>query len=406
MRKFLYKARDHDRRMVEGSLEAETEQEALAKLSDMGCFPLSIEREDAVADGQPAPRSSGLLTTIRRRELTLFTRQLADLLESGLTLMRGLDVLREQMEHPRVREVLAEVGSRVRDGRSLSESLGIYPRIFSPLYISMVRSGEVGGMLGGVLARLADITEKEEEVYVKIRAALAYPALILLVGMGTVAALLIFVIPRLVSLFQEVGQTLPLPTRILIELSGWLASYWWVVLVVAAAGAFLIRRGARSPAGRLAVDRIKLHLPLWGTLIKKVEIARFARTLATLLHHGVPILPAMQVVVQGTGNALLRGELQQIGEQLRGGTTLSQGMRRGRLFPTFVTHMVAVGEEAGAVDRSLFKIADTYEREADRVIRSMTSLVEPLMILIVGAAVGFIVVSMLLPIFQIDLLAR
>jgi type II secretion system protein F len=406
MQRFLYKARDHGRQMVEGSLEAETEQEALAKLSEMGCFPLSIQRAESIASGQPLPQSGGLLTTVRRRDVTLFTRQLADLLESGLTLMRGLDVLREQTEHPRVREVLAEVGSRVRDGRSFSDSLAIYPRIFSPLYRSMVRSGEVGGMLGGVLARLADISEKEDEVYVKVRAALVYPALILFVGMGTVAALLIFVIPRLASLFQDVGQTLPLPTRILMAVSGWLASYWWLVLVVAAGGAFLVRRATRAPGARLSIDRAKLRLPLWGVLIKKIEIARFARTLATLLNQGVPILPAMQVVVEATGNELLRGELQQMGEQLRGGATLSQGMRRSRLFPTFVTHMVAVGEEAGALDRALFKVADTYEREADRAIKSMTSLIEPLMILIVGAAVGFIVVSMLLPIFEIDLLAR
>ena len=408
MQKFLYKARDRGRRMVEGSLAAETEQAALARLGEMGYFPLSIAREEPGAQAQPQapPHSFGLLTTIRRRDVTLVTRQLADLLESGLTLMRALDVLREQTERPRVREVLADVSSRVRDGRSFSESLAIYPRVFSPLYISMVRSGEVGGMLGGVLARLADISEKEDDVHVKVRSALAYPVLILLVGLGTVAVLLIFVIPKLVSLFQEVGQTLPLPTRILIELSRWLASYWWLVVLGAAGGAFVVRRGTRSPRARLAIDHTKLHFPLWGTLIKKVEIARFARTLATLLSHGVPILPAMQVVVQATGNALLRGELQQIGEQLRGGTTLSQGMRRGRLFPTSVTHMVAVGEESGALERSLFKIAETYERDADRVIKSMTSLVEPVMILIVGAVVGFIVISMMLPIFSIDLLAR
>jgi type II secretory pathway component PulF len=305
-----------------------------------------------------------------------------------------------------VRAVLADVAAQVREGRRFSDALAAYPRVFSPLYVSLVRSGEVGGILGDVLARLADISEKEDEVFGKVRAALAYPALILVVGVGTVAALLIFVIPKLVSLFEEVGQTLPLPTRILIELSRWLASYWWMLVMVAVAGALLARRGTRSPGARLAIDRTKLHLPVWGTLIRKVEIARFARTLGTLLRHGVPILPAMQVVVQATGNELLRGELQHIGEQLRGGATLSQGMRRGRLFPTLVTHMVAVGEEAGALDRSLFKIADTYERETDRVIRFMTSLVEPLMILIVGAVVGFIVISMLLPIFEIDLLAR
>ena len=261
-------------------------------------------------------------------------------------------------------------------------------------------------MLAEVLARLADFAEKDEELHVKVRSALAYPTLILLVGMGTIAVLLIFVVPKLVLLFQEVGQILPLPTRILIELSQWFVSYWWLVLSIAGLGVFLVRRGGLSQGGRFAIDQIKLRLPVWGSLIKKVEIARFARSLATLLSHGVPILQGMQVVVQATGNELLRGELQQIGEQLKGGDTLSQGMRRGRIFPALVTHMVAVGEEAGTLDRSLFKIADTYEREADRAMQLMTSLVEPVMILVMGSLVGFIVISMLLPIFQIDLLAR
>src|SRR5918996_2020734 len=333
MRTFAYTARDRTRRMVEGSLEAETEQAALAKLGEMGYFPLSIEREVPVAAGQPRARSRGRPRKIRRRDVTFLTRQLADLLEAGLTLMRALDVLHAQSDHPRVREVLADVTARVRDGRSFSESLALYPRIFSPVYISMVRSGEVGGTLGSVLGRLADISEKEEEVYVKVRSALAYPALILAVGVGTIAVLLIFVIPKLVALFQEVGQTLPLPTRILIELSRWLAAYWWLGLLGAAGSAFLARRGTRAPGTRLAMDRAKLRLPLWGPLIKRIEIARFARTLATLLSHGVPILPAMQVVVQVADNALLRAELQQIGDQLRGGVSLSQGMRRGGLFP-------------------------------------------------------------------------
>jgi type II secretion system protein F len=406
MQKFLYKARDSRRRMMEGGLEAETEQEALAKLSQMGYFPLSIQREETSPQGQAAPRSFRLFTRIRRRDITLFTRQLADLLESGLPLMRTLDVLREQMENPRLQEVLADLASQIRDGRSLSDALAIYPRVFSPLYVSMVRSGEVGGMLGEVLARLADFAEKEEELHVKMRSALAYPILILLVGMGTIAVLLMFVVPKLVLLFQEVGQILPLPTRVLIGLSQWFVSYWWLVVSIAGLGVFLVRRGGLSQGARLAIDRIKLRLPVCGSLIKKVEIARFARSLATLLSHGVPILQGMQVVVQATGNELLRGEFQQIGEQLKGGDSLSQGMRRGRIFPALVTHMVAVGEEAGSLDRSLFKIADTYEREADRAMKLMTSLVEPVMILIMGSLVGFIVIAMLLPIFEIDLLAR
>jgi len=406
MQKFRYKAKDGRKEMTTGILEAETEQEALAKLSQMGYFPLSIEREEASSEGPTDPLSLGFFTRIRRRDITVFTRQMADLLESGLPLMRALDILWEQTENRRLQEVLASLVSQVREGKSFSEALTLYPKIFSNLYVNMVKSGEVGGMLSEVLARLADFGEKEEELRAKVRAALAYPILILFVGMATVAILLIFVVPKLVSLFQDVGQILPLPTRILIEVSQGLVHYWWFVLSMVVLSVFLLKRGRLSLGVRLAIDGFKLRLPVWGSLIKKVEIASFARSLATLLSHGVPILQAMQVVVQATENELLRGEFKRIGEQLKGGTTLSQEIRRGRMFPALVTNMVAIGEEAGNLDRSLFKIADTYEREADRAMKLMTSLVEPVMILVMGSIVGFIVVSMLMPIFEIDLLAR
>lgn len=406
MQKFLYKAKDGRKQVMQGILEAETERGALSKLSQMGYFPLSIQKEEAGPQRQASSRSFSIFTGIRRRDITFFTRQLSDLLEAGLTLMRALNVIQDQTENPRLQEILGDLVSHVRDGKSFSDALAVYPKVFPPIYVSMVRSGEVGGILGGVLARLADFSEKEEELQGKVRAAMAYPALICLVGMGTVAVLLIFVVPKLVLLFQDVGQVLPLPTQILIAVSNGVAKYWWVALLIAALGGFLGRRQSLPQGARLAIDRIKLRFPVWGSLIKKVEIARFARSLATLLSHGVPILQAMQSVYQATGNEMLKGELQKIGDQLRGGTTLSQGMRLSRIFPNLVINMVSVGEEAGSLDRSLIKIADTYEREADRAMKMMTALVEPVMILVMGSVVGFIVVSMLLPIFQIDILAR
>lgn len=406
MQKFLYKAKDGRKQLMEGILEAETERGALSKLSQMGYFPLSIQKEEAGPQRQASSRSFSIFTGIRRRDITFFTRQLSDLLEAGLTLMRALNVIQDQTENPRLQEILGDIVSHVRDGKSFSDALAVYPKVFPPIYVSMVSSGEVGGILGGVLSRLADFSEKEEELQGKVRAAMAYPALICLVGMGTVAVLLIFVVPKLVLLFQDVGQVLPLPTQILIAVSNGVAKYWWVALLIAALGGFLGRRQSLPQGARLAIDRIKLRFPVWGSLIKKVEIARFARSLATLLSHGVPILQAMQSVYQATGNEMLKGELEKIGDQLRGGTTLSQGMRLSRIFPNLVINMVSVGEEAGSLDRSLIKIADTYEREADRAMKMMTALVEPVMILVMGSVVGFIVVSMLLPIFQIDILAR
>ncbi len=406
MQKFLYKAKDGRKQLMEGVLEAETERGALSKLSQMGYFPLSIQKEEADPQRQASSRSFSIFTGVSRRDVTFFTRQLSDLLEAGLTLMRALNVIQDQTENPRLQEILGDLVAHVRDGKSFSDALAFYPKIFPPIYVSMVRSGEVGGILGGVLSRLADFSEKEEELQGKVRAAMAYPALICLVGMGTVAVLLIFVVPKLVILFQDVGQVLPLPTQILIAVSNGVAKYWWGALLIAALGGFFGKRHSLPQGARLAIDRIKLRLPVWGSLIKKVEIARFARSLATLLSHGVPILQAMQSVYQATGNEMLKGELQKIGDQLRGGTTLSQGMRQSRIFPNLVVNMVSVGEEAGSLDRSLIKIADTYEREADRAMKMMTALVEPVMILVMGSVVGFIVVSMLLPIFQIDILAR
>ena len=406
MRRFAYKAKDSQKQLLEGVLEAETEQEALSHLSQMGYFPLSIRREDESTGGQRESVLPLRFRKLRRQEVTFFTRQLADLLEAGLPLLRALTVLQEQTESRRLAEVLSAISALVRDGRSLSEALALYPHVFSNLYVSMVRSGEVGGILPGVLARLAEFAEKEDELRAKIRSALAYPILILLVGIVTIAVLLIFVVPKLLTLFQDMGQVLPLPTRILIGVSQWVAGYWWGIVLVFVLGAVVLQKGGLSRGSRLALDRVKLSLPIWGPLIQKVEIASFARSLGTLLHHGVPILQAMQVVVQATGNSLLRADLELIGEQLKGGTTLSQGLRGGGHFPSLVVHMVAVGEEAGTLDRSLAKIADTYEREADRMMKLLTSLVEPVMILVMGSLVGFIVVSMLLPIFQIDLLAR
>ncbi len=406
MRSFKYRAKDNTKELITGSLQAETEQEALARLSQMGYFPLSIEREDEPTGYQTDSGSAGWFSRVRHRDVTLFTRQMADLVESGLPLMRALEVLREQTENRRLQEILSNVAAQVREGKSFSEALAVYPKVFSNLYVNMVKSGEVGGMLSDVMARLADFGEKDEELRSKLRAALAYPILILLVGVVTVAVLLVYVVPKLVSLFQDMGQVLPLPTRILIEVSRGLISYWWAVVSVGVLGGFLFKRGRRSQSVRLAIDGLKLRLPVWGALIKKVEIASFARSLATLLGHGVPVLQAIQVVIQATENELLKGEFERIGEQLKAGTTLSQEIRRGRMFPTLVTNMVAIGEEAGTLDRSLLKVADTYEREADRAMKLMTSLVEPVMILVMGTIVGFIVISMLMPIFQIDLLAR
>lgn len=406
MPRFVYSAKDSNKRMVQGSLIAESEGEAIEKLGQMGCFPVSIRIEEPIPSRRETAPRYRFFTRVRRRDTCLFMRQLSDLLEAGLTLFGALQIIRDQTENPRLREIVAGLGSHIREGTSFSEALAHHPKVFPPLFVSMVRSGEVGGLLPRVLARLADFGEEEEELAVKVRSALAYPALIFFVGIGTIFILLTFVIPKLVSLFEEVGQALPLPTRILIGVSQVLASAWWLLLAIVTLGIFLIGQVAHSQQGRFVLDRIKLNLPVWGPLIRKVETARFARSLGMLLKHGVAILQAVEVVTQTMVNEGLRRGVERIHEQLEGGTSLSQAMRDSQVFPPFVINMVAVGEESGALDRSLLKIAEAYERQADRAMKLMASLIEPVMILAMGLIVGFIVISMLLPIFQIDLLAR
>lgn len=407
MPRFVYSAKDSNKRMVQGTLIAESEVDAIEKLGQMACFPISLRiEEEALPSPPPTSLRYRFFTRVRRRDVCFLMRQLSDLLEAGLTLLRALQIIRDQSENSRLREIVADLGGHIRGGKSFSEALAHHPKIFPSLFVSMVRSGEVGGLLPRVLARLADFGEQEEELYAKVRSALAYPGLILFVGIGTIIVLLTFVIPKLVSLFEEVGQALPLPTRILIEVSQGFARYWWLLLATALLGIFLIRRVAHSQEGRWAMDRIKLHLPIWGPLIQKVETARLARSLGMLLGHGVAILQAVEVVTQTMGNEVLRRGVDQIRGELEGGVSLSQAMRDTQVFDPFVINMAAVGEESGTLDRSLLKIAEAYERQADRVMKLIASLIEPVMILGMGLIVGFIVISMLLPIFQIDLLAR
>ena len=406
MPRFVYSAKDSSKKMVEGSLVAGSEGEVVEKLGQMGCFPIAIRIQETPLSTHKTSLFYGLLTRVRRRDIYIFMRQLSDLIESGVAITRALHIIMGQTENPHLRKIVADLGSQIRGGASFSEALAHYPKVFPPLIVSMVKSGEVGGMLTGVLAKLADFGEYEEEMLAKVRSALAYPALILFVGIGTIFVLLAFVVPKLVLLFEEVGQILPLPTRILIQVSRMFAGYWWLVLAMVIVGVGVLKRVSHSKEGRLALDRIKLRLPIWGSLIRKVEIARLARSLGMLLSHGVPILQAVELVTHTVFNRELRRGYERIVEQLEGGMGLSQAMRNGEVFPELVINMVTVGEEGGTLDRSLLKIGEAYERERDRAMKLMASLIEPIMILVMGLIVGLIVISMLLPIFQIDLLAR
>ncbi len=399
---YSYTAKSSPTQKIHGEIEAETEQEAINKISQKGLFPVSV-----LAKGL-APDKKDILSfnRIPNRDIVMFTRQLSSLIDSGVNIVNALNIVSAQTSNKYLKSILNDVSSRIKDGRSLSESMAAHAYVFGQLYTSMIHSGEVSGTLNKALSRLADFLEKEEEFKNSIRAALTYPLFVLAVGVLTIIILLVFVIPRLVKMFEDMGQALPLPTKILINVSGFLNSYWWLLLAAIIAGVFLLRRIYQSPQGRISWDTAKLRLPFIGAITLKTEVSRLSRTLSLQLSSGIGIVPSLDVVYSVLGNQLLKAEIKRFKEQIISGSSLSASLKTSKLFPEFMTNIVTIGEETGSLDKALARIADDYEKEVDTLLKNLARMVEPIIILFVGLVVGFIVMSMLLPIFQINLLVK
>lgn len=404
MPKFSYKARKGPQKLEHGTIEAETRSAAIRKLTQMGYSPIKVSLE---GEGlKEKARVTVFFKKIRHRELTIFSRQLSNLLEAGLTLHRALTLLQQQTENRYLQDIIRDIAELVKDGRSLSESLKRYPRVFDNMYVSMVRTGEASGTLEKVLNRLANFGEKQDDFMARVQAALAYPILIIAVVIVTLVVLFTFVIPRLVELFEEMGQFLPLPTRILIGISDFFFHFWWLMLGIALFAFFAVRRNFFTAKGRLAFDHFKLNLPVLGKFLKKVKITNFSRTLGTLLANGVPILQAMESVSHALGDEVFKQEVGRIAVKIRKGSTLAKEVTKSKLFPVMMGNMLSIGEETGRLEASLLKVAESYERETDQDTKILSSLIEPVMILVMGSLVAFIVIAMLLPIFQISLIAQ
>ena len=402
MTRFFYKAKKGLSDVTEGYIEADTEYIAVSKLSQMGLYPLRVEKQDA----RGGEGGFSFMNRVGTRDMAVFTQQFSDLLGSGLTLINALGVLSDQLENKALKHALQDVMTQVKDGASLSGAFAKHPRIFSDFFVSMVSAGEVGGVLEKILERLSEHYEKEEDVKSKIQAAMAYPVLVLSVGVLTVFVLLSFVIPRLTVIFTEFGQALPLPTRILVAVSSFFAQFWWLMVLAAAIIFFLLIRLNSTRQGKVQFDRFLLSLPLLGDFLKKVEVGRLCKSLATLLDNGVPILHSIEVISATATNEVLRQEFERIGKEIKDGLSFSGAIKNSPHFPVFVKNMVAVGEEGGSLEVSLYRIGESYEHYADRLVKIMTSLIEPIMILGMGAVVAFIVVAMLLPIFQLNLMVK
>ncbi len=399
---YVYRAKDTALKVVEGTIEAESETAAITRLGGLGVYPLTLTELPftQALPARPARRQ------IPNRALADMSRQLADLLGGGLPLFNALLLLSSQTEHRVLREVVLTVGQAVRDGQALSEAMSRHPGAFSPLFISMITAGEAGGQLDVVLNRIADVLESESEFRGRVTMALVYPLVVLALGIITIVVLLTYVVPKLALLFLESGQLLPLPTRMLLAISRALTRWWWAWGLggLGAVGATRVLR--RSPGGRAAIDRLQLQLPLLGDLVRKLQVARFTRSLGAMVGQGVPALQALEVASSSISNSLLHQAARQVSEAVRDGANLSGALEASGQFPVFVSNLVAVGEESGTLETALLKSASAYERQTDRALRVLTTVLEPLLIVVVGLIVMFIVISMLLPIFQLGLVAQ
>ena len=398
---FSYRAINSSGTQITGTIDAPSMEMAGRRLRDMGVFPIEIRSEEK---GKGIGELFGIFRKVRGSDLATFTFQLSVLLGAGLPLASALGILVEQTENNALKNAIKDVRERIRAGSSFHEALSHHPRIFSRLYVDMVRAGEASGALTEVISRLASFAERDLEIRSNVRAALTYPAIIIIFGICAVSFLLVFVIPRLTSIFSEVKQSLPLPTLILLSLSSLVKEFWWVVIALIVVAFIGLRGYGRTSSGRLFIDGLKLRLPIVGKLIRLFVIGRFCRTLGTLLNGGVAMLEALGIVMDTAGNEVIRRAIMEARRKVERGEGLSEPLRESGAFPPMVVRMIAVGEETAELENILFKIADAYDVETERYVKRVTTLLEPVLLLLLGAAVGFVVISILLPIFQMSAL--
>lgn len=399
MATFRYKARDQTGIALTGTVEADSQIAVSESLRELGYQIVFVEEHR----GLPLlfEQLSKRLRRARPHEVIFFTRQLAMMVKAGLPLMDGIQGMAEQPFSPRFKRATALVVEDLRGGKSFSEALERHPALFSRFYVSMVKSGETAGILAEVLERLAALGQEEMELKGRIRSALAYPCLLVLLSLGIVTFLLVAVLPKFVGIFEESGTSLPLPTRLLLLTSRTLTRFWYVPPVLIAAAVLSIRRYSRTPRGRFRIHQWVLRLPVFGPLLHKTILARFCRIMASLLKSGIPVVPSLRITADLVGNEVMVQAITHIRDAVISGASLAEPFRLSRAFPPTVVQMVAVGERTGTVDQMFFHLGTYYEGEVDQGLRTLTSILEPLLLLVMGLLVGFIALSVLLPIFQL-----
>ena len=394
---FKWTGRNRAGQEQRGEIEAPDQQSAFAALRRQGVSPGTV---------RPRPRDiefniPGFRPGVKEKDLVTFTRQFATMIDAGLPLVQCLEILGSQTENKTFGNIIKRVQADVEGGATFAESLKKHPRAFPDLYVNMVAAGEAGGILDTILNRLATYIEKSMSLKKKVKGAMVYPSVVITVAFLVVALLLIFVIPTFEKMFTDFGGTLPAPTRIVIDLSNWMKSFWWVVLLAVVGIIVGIKQYRKTEHGKLLLDRLALRLPVIGILVRKVAVAKFTRTLSTLIASGVPILDGLDIVAKTAGNKVVENAIMQTRQAISEGKTIAEPLAQTKVFPPMVVQMIGVGESAGALDSMLSKIADFYDEEVDAAVATLSSMLEPFIMVFLGVVIGFIVVAMYLPVFKL-----
>jgi type IV pilus assembly protein PilC len=389
---WTYSARSVGGEIRRAEVDLPSKDHVIAYLRKQKLIPMSVREK-------PKDISLAKRKRVKARDLVIFTRQFSTMINAGLPLVQALDILARQTENVMLKKAVGDVVYDVEAGNTLADALKQHPKIFTALYTNMVSAGESGGLLDTILMRLAHFLEKSEQLQRKVKGAMIYPGVVLSVALLAIAILLLFVIPVFETVFASFNQTLPLPTRIVIGLSNLLESYWWVILIAMGIGGFLFKRWIGTRNGRLQFDRILLRLPILGSLVRKSAIARFTRTLGTMLSSGVTILDGLEITARTAGNRVIHDAVMQSRTAIAGGKSIAEPLKESEVFPPMVTQMIHVGEETGDLDGMLSKIADFYDDEVDIAVENLIKVLEPVLIVVLGTIVGGMIVAMYLPIF-------
>jgi len=394
---FVYKVRDNKGNLINGQIDGDGVTMVANKLRQMGYIVIELKEKSLGQKEITLPFSN----KVKPKDLTIFSRQFATMINAGLSLTKCLAILAEQTESKPLRKVVGEVLQDVERGKALSDSMAKHTSIFPPIFINLVRAGETGGVLDEVLLRVADHFEKEASIKAKIKSAMAYPTAMFGFSMLITFVLITFIVPLFVQMFEDMGGDLPLPTQVLLVLSNFMRSSWFILIPLLIGMVYLFKLYIKTEKGRANFDNLKLRLPILGNLVRKMSISRFSRTFSTLLSSGVPILVALDIVADSSGNAVVASAVKRTRASIREGETIAKPLIGDKVFPPMVVQMIAVGEETGALDSMLSKIADFYDEEVSSMVDALTSIIEPLMIIVMGVIIGGIIVALYMPMFQI-----